>query len=235
MPQLFRNERAACGQQQQQLVRARVDYVVRRCPLSPHIRDASLSLSDGSEPSRPPAGTTCFGCFPRATTWPSGAPARSHGTCFQDCAHHRCAFGSARRRLRDAFCGFTHHRSRSFRWRVPGWAALPKASCASAGFAAGGVPWHLLLFPRGNARPFHPPHFPSCEDTHVSLYLRWRADVTHIAAADALYGRGDDIRLALIVHNSRADVPPIVKTTAHRFRRGHCARAAQNPPPPFHC
>jgi hypothetical protein len=127
------------------------------------------------------------------------------------------------------------HRLRSFRWRVPGWAALPKASCASAGFAAGGVPWHLLLFPRGNARPFHPPHFPSCKDTHVSLYLRWRADVTHIAASDTLYGRDDDIRLALIVHNSRAGVPPAVKTTAHRFRRGHCARAAPHPPPPTHC
>jgi hypothetical protein len=44
----------------------------------------------------PPAGTTCFGCFPRATMWPSGAPARLHGTCFQEASAHRCAFGSAR-------------------------------------------------------------------------------------------------------------------------------------------
>ena len=83
--------------------------------------------------------------------------------------------------------------------------------CRSTAFYAGGLPWRLLIFPRGNPTP---PRLAPVTD-HVSLYVEYAGgeEPTEPAAVD-------DARIALTV--LRSAMPPAPNASRPQFTQ--CAR-----------
>lgn len=144
------------------------------------------------------AGITCCGCCLSAMTWQSGA-----FPLFPLCAAAwPCC---VRFKPRSRTCALLLC---SFRWRIADWAAVSAGEadrCRSTAFYAGGLPWRLLLFPRGNPTP--PRRLPVTD--HLSLYVEY-AGGEHAEPA-AL----DDARIALTV--LRCGVPPAPKASRPHF------------------
>jgi hypothetical protein len=109
--------------------------------------------------------------------------------------------------------------SASFRWRIANWAAVSAAEAdrrRSAAFSAGGLPWRLLLFPRGNPTP---PRRPAVTD-HLSLYVEYAGgEPTEPAAVD-------DARIALTILR-RGAAPPAPKTSRPHFTQRACTEHAR--------